>query len=71
MSIVSSTYTVGHEQRDGTRKVRETHIDSEGRAHLRMYWAPPSTDYDAVLAERAAALSVELAEREIKDLLGG
>jgi hypothetical protein len=71
VSIVSSTYTVGHEQRDGTRKVREIHTDSDGRFHTRMYWAPPGTDYDAELANRAAALNAELAEREIEALLNG
>jgi len=71
MPIVNSTYTVGHEQRDGTRLVTETHIDSDGEVHKRRYFAEPGMDYDAILAARVARLNEELAAREIEALLNG
>jgi hypothetical protein len=71
MSIVNSSYTVGHEQADGTRLIVETHIDSEGEVHKRRYFAEPGMDYDAILAARIVELNEWLAAREIEALLNG
>lgn len=69
MPIVNSTYTVEHEQRDGSRWVMETHTDSAGEQHSWYYRALAGTDYAAVLAEHAAIIDQRLIDREIAEVL--
>lgn len=71
MPIVSSTYTVEHTQRDGTRWVREIHVDHLGEQHVWDYRSLPGADRDAILAEHAALLDQRLAEQEIDEVLNG
>lgn len=57
MPIIFSSYTVGHEQADGTRKVREIHLDHNGVEYDTIYWAEPGMDYDLIMQERIQALN--------------
>lgn len=68
MSIVSSVYytTPLHE---GVELVNETHIDSQGRKHSRL-WQRRDEVIAVRLAENAAAIELWLAEQEIEELLG-
>lgn len=68
MPIVSSTHTVGHEQRDGRRYVAERHTDSTGAVFVVEYGPVPVIDYVAVRDARAAAISDQLAEAEAQAL---
>jgi hypothetical protein len=64
MPIVSSTFSVDVAQRDGRRYVVETHTDSAGGVHRREYGPVGEVDYAAILAARAQALGIELADSE-------
>jgi len=70
MSIVSSTYTVGHAQADGRRWVIERHTDHLGAVHERRYKAADGVDYVAIRTARIALIEAELAEQEAALLLG-
>lgn len=67
--IVSSNYTVGHEQVDGRHYVNEVHTDSQGKQYTFEYLAAINTDYQAILTARAAQLETELAEQEANGLI--
>lgn len=69
MSIVSSTYDLGHPQIDDRRYVTEQHTDHLGAVHVREYLAAVGTDYAAVLATSATQLEIDLAEAEADALL--
>lgn len=64
MSIISSTFALGHQQIDGRRYVVETHTDSAGGVHLVEYLADGGTDYSAIATARAALLAQMLADAE-------
>lgn len=69
MSIVTSTYKVGHAQANGRRYVEEFHTDSTGAVHWLEYGPmPDDTDYQAILTARAAVISEQLAQQEAEDL---
>lgn len=74
MPIVSSSYTIdSHEQRDGSRYVRESMTDNTGRVHEMQYQLPAgqgATEAQAFLAQHVAALDVMLAEAEAESLIG-
>lgn len=68
MPIVSSTHTVDQPQIDGRCYVVEQHIDNTGAVHQAEYLAAVGTNYVAVRDNRAAQISVELAEAEAQAL---
>lgn len=70
MSIVSSSFSVGHAQVDGRHYVVETHTDHLGVLHLREYLADVTADCAAIAADYAVRLAVTLAEAEFEDRLG-
>ena len=69
MPIVSSTYEVGHAQRDGKRYVTEYHTDSTGFVH-RIEYGPMAdgTDYQSIMQARAAQIAEQLAQQEADSL---
>lgn len=69
MSIVSSSYVVGHTQACGRSYVTETHTDHLGVRYTLEYLASPSAAYDTILANHAAQIEVALAEGEVDALL--
>lgn len=69
MSIVSSTFSIGHAQADGRKYVTETHIDNIGVAHSFEYLAGASADYAAIAAARAVQIQEQLAEAEFDALI--
>ena len=71
MAIVSSSYSVAGAEVDGSRLVRETHVDGNGDPHVIDYLAAPTTDKDALLALHATQLAEQLAEQEAEELLNG
>lgn len=65
MPIDSSSYAVdAHAQRDGRRYVTELHTDSTGEVHRVDYGPVHEVDYEAIMIERAALLSAQLADAE-------
>ena len=74
MAIVSSSYAMdAHTQRDGSRWVKETHVDSEGREQTCMYKLPSgqgSTEAQARMDARVSYLNEQLAEAEAESILG-
>lgn len=70
MSIVSSTFSIGHAQIDGRKHVTEQHTDHMGGVHTAEYLASVGTDYVAVAAARAPQIEAQLAEAEAAALLG-
>lgn len=71
MSIVSSSFSVGHAQADGRRYVREEHVDHLGAVHAREYGpAPEGTNYAALRDAYAVMLAAALADGEFDDRLG-
>lgn len=67
MAIVSSVRSQDNNlQKDGTRYVRELHIDNVGKRYLFEYLATSAmmANVDAVMAARAARLEAELPESE-------
>jgi hypothetical protein len=72
MPIVSSTYTVGHAQRDGSRRVVERHTWDDGSVTELEYGPVPDTvDYQAIANARAAQLEAQAAEQEFQGVIGG
>lgn len=71
MAIVSSTYTVGHEQADARRYVREQHTDSNGVVYPVEYLAAVGTNYQSVADARAVSLAAMLAEQEFGAIVNG
>lgn len=71
MSIVSSSYTVGHAQRDGRRYVTERHTDDDGGVYEVEYLAPDGTDYQAVMQARATAITEQLAAQLAEETPSG
>ena len=69
MSIISSTFSVGHAQVDGRKYVAEQHTDHLGGVHTAEYLASVGTDYAAVAAARAVQIEAQLAEAEAAALL--
>lgn len=69
MSIVTSTYAVGHAQPDGRKYVVESHTDDVGQAYRVEYLAAVGTDYGAVMTARAAQINDQLAEAEAQALI--
>ena len=71
MTIVASSFVVGHPQVDGRCYVREQHVDHLGVVHEREYGpVPDGVDYAAICAAYAARLDGVLAEREFETRLG-
>ena len=70
-SIVSSTYTLGHAQRNGTRYVTETHVWDSGLPSTVVEYGPvlDTTDYQAVANARAVQLMEQAAQAEFEALL--
>ena len=65
MPITSSAFALGQVQPDGRTAVTETHQDvPNGITVTRDYLAAVGADYAAILAARAAQISVELARTE-------
>lgn len=74
MAIVSSSYTEGVIQADGSRWVTEAHVDSVGEVHLESYVADSSIDAAWIatrLAERAEWLGEKLAAAEFEEIVNG
>lgn len=72
MSIVSSSYRVGHQQIDGRRYITETHQDSEGAVYLTEYLSPSiwsEVEYTTHINEYAVNLAKTLAQAEADALL--
>jgi hypothetical protein len=71
MSIVNSTYSLdAHYQSNGDRYVTEHHTDNLGMVHqIGPYLISPSTDIDAIIANRVAKLNEQLSESEIEKYL--
>lgn len=74
MAIVSSSFVVdAHTQADGSRWVKETHVDSEGRIQHSLYKLPAgqgATEAQARMDGRIAYLNEQLAEAEAEAILG-
>ncbi|TXH15055.1 MAG: hypothetical protein E6R03_08025 [Hyphomicrobiaceae bacterium] len=73
MPIVSSTYTVGHAQANGSRYVRELHTWDDGSVSDIEY-GPIMTegkDLQAIADARAAQLEERAAAQEFEELIGG
>lgn len=64
MSITSSVYSTGHEQRDGRRYVREEHTDHLGVLHVFEYLWDGLADRDSIMGARAVRLAHNLAVQE-------
>lgn len=64
-NIVSSSIVFSRTQRDGSLRVREDHIDLNGKHWARLYETPAGTDLSAELAAYAVALGNELRDGEI------
>jgi len=71
MPIVSSTYTVGHAQRDGSRRVVERHTWDDGSVTELEYGPVPEVDYQAIANARAVRLQEQAAEQEFEGVIGG
>jgi hypothetical protein len=71
MSIVSSSYVVGHAQADGRRYVTETHTPNVGEPVVVRYKAAVGADYDAIMAARVAKLNAMLANAEAEAVMRG
>jgi hypothetical protein len=75
MPIVASTLVLDtHTQKDGSRYVKETHVDSEGRSQQALYKLPPGqteADAQARMTARVAYLDEQLAEAEAQEVLNG
>jgi hypothetical protein len=71
MPIVSSSYVLGHAQRNGTRYVTETHTWDGGLPPTVLEYGPvPDTvDYQAVADARAAQLEDQAAQQEFEEAL--
>lgn len=72
-AIISSTFTLGHAQRDGTRYVTEAHTWDGGLPPTVIEYGPvPDTvDHQAVANARAAQLMEQAAQQEFEGLIGG
>lgn len=75
MPIVSSTYVMdSHTQANGSRWVRETHVDNTGRefrgAPYRLPAGEGGIEAQARLTTNAAHLSAMVAEMEAGEILG-
>jgi hypothetical protein len=71
MPIVSSAYTVGHAQRDGSRRVVERHTWDDGSVTELEYGPVPVVDYQAIANARAVRLQEQAAQAEFEELIGG
>ncbi|MEK9809454.1 MAG: hypothetical protein VW362_03335 [Candidatus Nanopelagicales bacterium] len=74
MPIVSSTYIIGHAQRDGSRYVTETHVWDTGDPLTVIEYGPIQTDgkdLQAIADARAAQLEEQAAQTEFEGLIGG
>jgi len=75
MPIVSSSLVIdAHTQKDGSRYVKETHVDSEGRSQQVLYKLPAGqseADAQARMTARVAYLDEQLAEGEAQEVLNG
>jgi hypothetical protein len=74
MPIVSSAYTVGHAQRDGSRYVTETHVWDTGDLPTVIEYGPIMTDavdLQSIADARAVRLVEQAAQAEFEELLGG
>ncbi len=72
-SIVSSTFVLGHAQRNGTRYVTETHTWDSGLPPTIIEYGPvPDTvNHQAVANARAVQLMEQAAQAEFEELIGG
>jgi hypothetical protein len=73
MPIVSSSYTVGHAQRNGSRYVTETHTWDDATV-TRLEYGPVMTDgldLQAIANARAVQLQEQAAAQEFEELIGG
>lgn len=70
MSVVSSTYTLGHQQADGRRYVTERHTLHTGQVVVNEYGPVGTIDYDAHKAAKAAEIEEALAQAEFEAILG-
>lgn len=72
-AIVSSSFVLGHAQRNGTRYVTETHIWDSGLPPTVIEYGPvPDTvDHQAVANARAAQIMERAAQAEFEELLDG
>lgn len=70
--IISSTFTLGHLQANGTRYVTETHTWDSGLPPTMLEYGPvPGTvDYQAVANARAVRIMASKAESEFGEILG-
>jgi uncharacterized protein YyaL (SSP411 family) len=59
--VLSSSYTVGHAQRDGRRYVSERHETDDGQVIEQSYLAATDADYEAILQDHAAQIDASLA----------
>lgn len=70
MSIVSSTYVLGHAQANGKRYVTETHTTNLGEVFTSEYGpVADGTDYQAIANARAVELAELLADQECEALI--
>ena len=71
MSIVSSTYVVGHAQADGRTYVEEFHTTDLGEV-IRVEYGPVGViDYQATANARAVQIAEQLAQQEFEGILSG
>lgn len=73
MPIVSSTYALGHAQRDGRRYVQERHLHSDGRTIEREYGPvdEKAVDCQAVADAYARLIDAALADTELRQIIDG
>jgi hypothetical protein len=72
-SIISSEFTLGHQQANGTRYVTETHTWDGGLPPTVLEYGPvPDTvDHQAIANARATQLMDQLAQQEFEEIIGG
>ncbi len=72
MPILSSILAFdSHYQRDGSRYVTETHVDSAGLTHYMAYLWREGMDADAIMAARVALIQESLEQEEFDRILDG
>jgi len=70
--IVSSSFSLGHAQRNGTRYVTETHTWDDGAMTVLEYGPVPDTvDHQLIANERANQITERLAQQEFEGAING
>lgn len=70
--IISSTFTLGHAQTNGTRYVTEMHTWDDDTYTILEYGPVPDTvDHQAIANARAEQIMEQMAQQEFEEVLNG